>query len=223
MTKLCILCSERTYHRAGSPYRIVIARSHAFLFSCKKGFILQAQSRPIFHCNIDWELMDYHSTYGVNEDIPTFTPHLTTSDKAYLSQIDLCQVQEWTAGRIHRLRARIDEINKRISSLSSVYNAAAPINRTLPVEIPKEIFANLTPSKFPGHSFKVLGICRLWRHLILHKPEYWADVLTRRTNHRSMWWPLDMARNQFFLDLAREHTGNPSSFAYSGNDHEMVS
>ncbi len=100
--------------------------------------------------------------------VRALSPHLAPSDREYLARLRPSQVRRWVVARTHQL-------NERVASLSSVYNAAAPINRTLrtlPVELLKEIFANLTPSKSKCHRFKVLSICRLWRHLILRTSGY---------------------------------------------------
>ncbi|KAI0806770.1 hypothetical protein C8Q74DRAFT_12654 [Fomes fomentarius] len=80
-------------------------------------------------------------------------------------------VQEWA-------RSRMKEYADRIHALRRAYNAAAPINRVLPVEIRMEIFQLLpTLSRDSGgdwRAFVLLEVCQLWRETLFNTPVFWV-------------------------------------------------
>ncbi|KAI0713634.1 hypothetical protein C8Q76DRAFT_466923 [Earliella scabrosa] len=110
-----------------------------------------------------------------NDTIATSTTPLAPEDWTAVSQLGAAAVQSWIV-------ARIDEYTTRIHALKSAYNAAAPINRTLPAEILMEVFAQLQPSRLKNRGTSLLHVCRLWRSLLFRTPEFWVDWLTPAHN-----------------------------------------
>ncbi|RPD64455.1 hypothetical protein L226DRAFT_569890 [Lentinus tigrinus ALCF2SS1-7] len=115
--------------------------------------------------------------YTAYEDvgpIPILDSYLILQDRSHLASLKPSQVQQWT-------RAKIDELGvvdmNRIRSLSSVCNAAAPINRTLSHDVLMEIFSHLEPSFERPGQLNVLHVCRLWRHLLLYSTAFWVQVV----------------------------------------------
>ncbi|RPD59292.1 hypothetical protein L226DRAFT_614116 [Lentinus tigrinus ALCF2SS1-7] len=100
---------------------------------------------------------------------PTFDSHLTPDDRSHLASLDPKQVHETT-------RIKIDELLNRVRSLSSVCNAAAPINRILPPDVLMGVFSYLEPSFRRPVMLNVLHVCRLWRHLLLRSTAFWGRV-----------------------------------------------
>ena len=100
-------------------------------------------------------------------------PVITYAEEVHLAGLEGPQVQTWAM-------KKIEECMKRIRFLGTLYNGAAPINRTLPNEILMEIFGRLQPSVCQrGKGLKYLHVCRLWRQLLLAVPEFWAELLAK--------------------------------------------
>ncbi len=75
---------------------------------------------------------------------------------------------------------KIQEHKGRIRALRSVYNSAAPINRTLPVELLMEIFSRVHPVDFSRRrGMFMLRICRFWTDVLYRTPQFWSNVLAK--------------------------------------------
>ncbi|TFK91298.1 hypothetical protein K466DRAFT_596216 [Polyporus arcularius HHB13444] len=75
---------------------------------------------------------------------------------------------------------KIQEHKGRIRALRSVYNSAAPINRTLPVELLMEIFSHIHPVDFSRRrGMFMLRICRFWTDVLYRTPQFWSNVLAK--------------------------------------------
>ncbi|RPD73635.1 hypothetical protein L226DRAFT_104752 [Lentinus tigrinus ALCF2SS1-7] len=75
---------------------------------------------------------------------------------------------------------KIAECMERVRLLKTLYNDAAPINRTLPKEILMEILGRLRPMECRREEgIKFLHVCRLWRQVLLAVPEFWVDLLAK--------------------------------------------
>ncbi|KAI0806767.1 hypothetical protein C8Q74DRAFT_12589 [Fomes fomentarius] len=105
--------------------------------------------------------------------------------------------------------SRIEEYTKRIYALKSVYNAAAPVHRQLPPEVLMVIFGEVKTWHLAAR-LTLLGVCRLWRHVVLRTPAFWARYISNRPVHGG-WgsWKSDniehIQRLQVFLDLSCAH------------------
>ena len=118
------------------------------------------------------------------------TGGLADEDKAVLSQLDPSHIQDWA-------KARIQEYESRIHALRCMHNAAAPIHRTLPTEVLMEVFGSVqATSRY--RLFATLRVCRLWRHLVLRTPQFWANVVHEKTALTITAIP----RLSLFLDLS---------------------
>ncbi|RDX52880.1 hypothetical protein OH76DRAFT_132894 [Lentinus brumalis] len=108
--------------------------------------------------------------YQAVRPFPAFDAHLTAEDRSHLAGLDSRQVQRWT-------RMRIKELMNRVRSLSSVCNAAAPMNCTLPPDVLLEVFSYLEPSFERCGQLNALHVCRLWRHLLLRSTSFWVKAV----------------------------------------------
>ncbi|KAI0689039.1 hypothetical protein C8T65DRAFT_834768 [Cerioporus squamosus] len=157
-----------------------------------------------------------HLAYSIDDAFPNLNAHLSAEEKSLLADglVDASQLQRWAA-------AKIKEYKDRIQSLKSVYNAGAPINRKLPREVFAEIFANLQPGEcLHDGAIKYLGVCRLWRHLILRTPVFWANILSRQTYYtHSRIRARALGRLKLLLSLTRAH---PLNLSLNGVHSDLV-
>ncbi|TFK87700.1 hypothetical protein K466DRAFT_662814 [Polyporus arcularius HHB13444] len=158
--------------------------------------------------------MDYLAQ-SIGDAFPAFDANLSEEEKALLAEglVDSTQLQRWAA-------ARIKEYKERIQSLKSVYNAGAPINRKLPREVLAEIFSHFHPGyDLHDRDIKLLGVCRLWRHLILRTPAFWANILSRERHMHPRIRDRALGRLKLLLPLTRAH---PLTLWFQGVPHELV-
>ncbi|RDX52889.1 hypothetical protein OH76DRAFT_133243 [Lentinus brumalis] len=156
--------------------------------------------------------MDYLAQ-SIGDAFPAFDASLSEEEKALLAEglVDSTQLQRWAA-------AKIKEYKERIQSLKSVYNAGALINRKLPREVLAEIFSHFHPGyDLHDQEIKLLGVCRLWRHLILRTPVFWANIISRQ---RHMARDRQLGRLRLFLPLTRAH---PLTLWFQGVPPALVS
>lgn len=122
----------------------------------------------------------------------TVSTDLAPEDRVCLTGLNHVEAQRWSL-------ARIEEYKARIRQLSSVYNAAAPINHYLPPEVLMRIFGYLHPGSY--RQLRYLRVCRQWRDIMLRTPQFWADILSAvKLNMMNVKiWQSRYERFEFFL------------------------
>ncbi|KAI0806789.1 hypothetical protein C8Q74DRAFT_13249 [Fomes fomentarius] len=125
-------------------------------------------------------MSDLHSQFrssvtcaDYTEQPPSLDNYLCAEDEVAIRELDSSRVQVWAW-------EKLEEYAKRIRGIKTLYNAAAPINRTLPAEMLMEVFSKLRPGE-PGAKrvLSCLHVCRLWRLLLLRTPDFWVEFLKR--------------------------------------------
>ncbi|KAI0669253.1 hypothetical protein C8Q78DRAFT_1080541 [Trametes maxima] len=79
------------------------------------------------------------------------------------------EIQQWAL-------ARAVAYEEYIRALRSVYNAATPIHRRLPVEVLVYIFGSVDSRNL--RVLKLMHVCRLWRAILLKTSKFWAKLST---------------------------------------------
>ncbi|PIL30625.1 hypothetical protein GSI_07327 [Ganoderma sinense ZZ0214-1] len=92
----------------------------------------------------------------------------TTDRGAFSTLTSIPDIQAWAL-------AKADEYRRFSLALLAIHNLAAPIHR-LPTEVLERVFSNCWQD---WSSLRLPHVCRLWRSILLDRPEFWADAVAK--------------------------------------------
>ncbi|PIL30638.1 hypothetical protein GSI_07340 [Ganoderma sinense ZZ0214-1] len=92
----------------------------------------------------------------------------TTDRGAFSTLTSIPDIQAWAV-------AKADEYRQFALALLAIHNLAAPIHR-LPTEVLERVFSNCWQD---WNSLRLPHVCRLWRSILLDRPEFWADAVAK--------------------------------------------
>ncbi|PIL30635.1 hypothetical protein GSI_07337 [Ganoderma sinense ZZ0214-1] len=93
---------------------------------------------------------------------------LPTDRGAFSTLTTIPDIQAWAV-------AKADEYRQLALALLAIHNLAAPIHR-LPTEVLERVFSNCWQD---WNSLRLPHVCRLWRSILLDRPEFWADAVAK--------------------------------------------